>query len=240
MRKVFLYALGGLSVGLLFLVLAPVAIAWPSLAWRNRISLVAGRLWGRFCLWVSGIRVEYEGLEHLTHPAILTFNHTSYLDFFFNAHLAGKRCLVFGKAELARLPFLGWGWYMGGHPLIRRDDRGHWQGQLDRAEILMRDRGYSTCIAPEGRRSRTGELLPFKKGTFHLAVGTGLPVVPVVIVGGADLMRGVAVPRPGTIRVKVLPPIPTEDWTLDGLEAQVANIRALYERELSGVAISAA
>ena len=93
------------------------------------------------------MKVHYEGLEHLRHPAVLTFNHSTYLDFLANAELVGSRCLVFGKRSLARLPFLGWGWLLGGHPLIRRDDRDHWQGQLDRVERLLKHEGYSTCVA---------------------------------------------------------------------------------------------
>ena len=217
--------------GLLFVVLAPLAALWPALAWRNRLSLVAGRAWSRAALWIWGIRVRYAGLENLRHPAILTFNHTAICDFFVLAALAGDRCLVFGKRELARIPFLGWGWLLGGHPMIRREDRAHWQAELDRVERLLRDAGYSACIAPEGSRNRTGELLPFKKGVAHLAVGAGLPIVPVVIEGGAAVMTGRR-PVPGELRVRVLPAVDTSAWSAERVDEHLAALRELYQDAL--------
>jgi len=231
-RKGFLMLAGFAWVAVLFVFLAPLALAWPTLAWRNRISLLAGDLWGRGCLFFAGIRVDYSGLEHLrARPAILLFNHSSYLDFFVNAALAEHRCLVFGKRELVQIPFLGWGWRLGGHPLIQREERRHWQVELDRAEQLLKTQGYSTIIAPEGRRSRDGILLPFKKGAFHLAINTGLPILPVVIKGSAPLMKG-GVPHPGKIVVKVLPPIPTTDWSAERIEEHLIGVRERYLAEL--------
>lgn len=215
------------TCGALFALFAPLAAVWPTLAWRNRLSLVAGRLWSRVALWVWGIRVRYADLENLRHPAILTFNHTAICDFFVLAALSGSRCLVFGKRELARIPFLGWGWLLGGHPLIRREDRGHWARELDRTERLLRDAGYSTCIAPEGSRNRTGELLPFKKGVAHLAIASRLPIVPIVIEGGAAVMTGRR-PVPGELRVRVLPAIDTSDWSEERIDEHLADLRARY------------
>lgn len=97
----------------------------------------------------------------------------------------------------------------------------------------MRDEGYSTIIAPEGRRSRSGELLPFKKGVVHLAIDAKLPIVPIVIRGGGALMRGVSVPRPGKVVVEVLPAIPTTTWTRETVEEHLAELRAVYVKALT-------
>ena len=138
--------------------------------------------------------------------------------------------MVFGKRELAQIPFLGWGWLLGGHPMLRRDDPGQWKAEMARTEDLLRA-GYSAIIAPEGKRSRDGVLLPFKKGAFHLALATRLPIVPVVIQGGAPLLkRGEAFP--GTIRVRALPPVPTSEWTEATLDAHIEAVREIYQREL--------
>jgi 1-acyl-sn-glycerol-3-phosphate acyltransferase len=231
MRKLLLYMVAFGWVAILFAIVAPLVLLWPSLAWRNRLSLVAGRLWAGVVLWASGIRVNFEGTEHLrVRPAIFTFNHANVLDFFVNAYFADRRCLVFGKRELAQIPFLGWGWLLGGHPMLRRDDPSQWKAEMGRTQDLLRA-GYSTIIAPEGKRSRDGTLLPFKKGAFHLALATQLPIVPVVIRGGADLLRkGEAFP--GTITVRALPPVPTQGWQEATLEDHVAAVRELYLREL--------
>lgn len=232
-RDVHVFGLGGIGLSFLFLFFAPLAILWPTLAWRNRLSLIAGRLCSRMALYLCGVRVEYEGLEHLKHPAILTFNHTSYLDFLVNSELSGSRCLVFGKRALAKLPIVGWAWALGGHPLIQREKREHWQAELDRTERLLRE-GYSTMVAPEGSRSRDGKLLPFKKGPFHLALATRLPILPVVIQGGDDLLwEECWSAQPGTIRARVLPPISTSDWTAETLDEHIAEVRAAYEQALS-------
>lgn len=217
----------------LFVLLAPLAALWPTLAWRNRLSLLAGHLAARACLALAGIRVVLaSGREHLaTRPAVFLFNHTNSLDFFVNGLLARPGWLVFGKRELAFLPFLGWGWFLGGHPLIKRGDRAHWERVLARVEALLRA-GWCTIIAPEGTRSRDGTLGEFKKGAFHLAVASGAPLVPIVIRGGAPLF-GRDGPRPGTITVDVLPPVSTEGWSRDRLDEHVAAVRGLYADALA-------
>lgn len=228
LRVAFIFVVGGAWVAFLFAVLAPLAVLWPTRAWRNRLSLLAGRLWTRVGLRLCGVKIHYEGLENLRHPGVLTFNHSTYLDFMANSELVGSRCLVFGKRSLARLPFLGWGWLLGGHPLIRRDDRDHWQAQLDHVEHLLKDEGYSTIVAPEGKRSPTGKLLPFKKGPFHIALNTGLPIVPILIQGGEALLWERSVAIPGAMSVRVLPAIDTASWKLETLDDHVAEVRAIY------------
>ncbi len=234
MRKFLLYSAAFVWVAILFALIAPLVVFWPSLRWRNHLSLLAGRLWAKVALRLSGIEVRLEGVEHLqTRPAILTFNHTNVLDFFVNAFYADTKCLVFGKRELARLPFLGWGWFLGGHPMIKREDPLQWKVELGRTEEKLRE-GYSTIVAPEGKRSRDGTLLPFKKGAFHLAIATGLPIVPVVITGTHEcLVKGE--PRPGTIRVKGLQPIPTAGWSVETIDEHIRSVREVYMHEL-GVA----
>lgn len=218
--------------GVLFAVLGPLALLWPSLAWRNRLSLLAGRLAARACLFLAGIEVVIaSGREHLAvRPAVFTFNHTNTLDFFVNGLLARPGWLVFGKRELAWLPFIGWGWWLGGHPLIRRGDREDWEGVLSRTEALLR-RGWCTIIAPEGTRSRDGQLGEFKKGAFHLALRSGAPIVPIVIRDAAPLFdrRG---PLPGTVTVEVLPPVDPRAWSAERLDDHVAAVRDQYARAL--------
>lgn len=239
-RTLALFALGGGCMAALFAVCAPLALAFPAHAWRNRLSLFAGRVLSRFALFLLRVRVDVEGREHLRHPAILTFNHTTTLDYFINAPLAGSRCLVFGKDSLARLPFLGWGWWLGGHPLIRREDPTQWRAAMDAVVERLR-RGYSACIAPEGRRSATGELLPFKKGPIHLAIGSRLPIVPIVIEGGHLLLPpGHRLALPGRVRVRILPPIPTDDWSEERLEEALEQLHAVYAAALGQQGASAA
>lgn len=206
----------------------PLMVLFPLPRWRLRVAAAYAWAWSRGCLWAAGIRLEVTGREHLrARPAVFTFNHTNDLDFFANAVITPWDTLVFGKRELARVPFIGWIWLLSGHPMIRRQDRGQWQGVLDRVEARLATGVYRTVIAPEGTRSKTGVLGPFKKGPFLLAAKTKAPIVPWVIHGAADLLGRGRVGR-GTLRVEVLPPVDTSGWDPERLDEQLAEVRARY------------
>ncbi|MGE0713296.1 MAG: lysophospholipid acyltransferase family protein [Planctomycetota bacterium] len=228
MRRLWSYVFGAVWMVALFVLAFPVLLlGWPSHVWRLEVSRLYSRWWSRGVLWAAGIRLVLRGREHLaTRPAVFAFNHANMLDFFVNACFAPRGCLVFGKRELARVPFLGWMWLCGGHPMIQRDQRDQWQGLLDSVTELLRQ-GHSTIVAPEGTRSRHGKLLPFKKGPFHFALASGAPIVPVIIRGGAELYGAHGL-RPGTVEVDVLPPISTAGWTRETLDEHVAEVRAVF------------
>ena len=96
--------------------------------------------------------------------------------------------------------------------------------------------GMSIVIAPEGTRSATRRLGPFKKGAFHMAMAAGVPIVPVVLKNALDaLPRDGTVIRSATIDVVAHPPVPTDDWTRENLDERIAEIRELYERTLEEV-----
>ena len=89
--------------------------------------------------------------------------------------------------------------------------------------------GRSIAIAPEGTRSPTPRLLPFKKGPFHLAVQAGVPVVPIVMRNCGEIMAAHSmIIHPGTVDVAVLPPVPTDDWTKDTFDTKIAAVRQMY------------
>lgn len=228
-RGLFVFAVAFSSCAVLLLLGGLVALAWPTLAWRNRISLVLGRYWSMLCLRAAGIDVVIRsGREHLaTKPAVFLFNHANMLDFFVNGLMATPGWLVFGKKQNGRIPIVGTAWWLGGHPLIDRDDSTQWGRELTRVEGLLRQ-GWCTIVAPEGTRSKDGRVLPFKKGAFHLALGSRAPIVPIVIHGAAPLAEAVWWPSPGRIEVDVLPPVDTTSWTAERLDDHIAQVRGLY------------
>jgi len=234
-RKLLVVGYGIAAMVVLFLPLFLVLVAWPTRRWRRTISHLYASLWSRGCLRVAGIRLRVEGREHLAAcPAVLTFNHTSMVDFFINSVVAPFGTLVFGKRELVRVPFIGWMWLLGGHPMISRHDPSQWERVLKDVEDHLAQGDYRTMIAPEGTRSRDGKLLPFKKGAFRMALHTKAPIVPVVLIGVPGVYgstRGVF--RPGTVIARVLPPIPTAEWTRGKLGARIEEIHAAYARELA-------
>jgi putative phosphoserine phosphatase/1-acylglycerol-3-phosphate O-acyltransferase len=113
--------------------------------------------------------------------------------------------------------------------VIDRDDRA---GAIAALRPLVEDalvRGKSLAVAPEGTRSGSGRLGPFKKGAFRLAMAGGVPVVPIVFRNANDVWPlGTQFMRPGTVDVVVHPPIPTDDWTDAGLDVRIAEVRGLY------------
>jgi putative phosphoserine phosphatase/1-acylglycerol-3-phosphate O-acyltransferase len=96
----------------------------------------------------------------------------------------------------------------------------------------LRD-GISVVIAPEGTRSETGDLLPFKKGAFRMAMAAGVPVTPIVL-RNTDILgsRNAATMKPGTVQVAVLPPIPVADWSLADLDERIAAVRQQFVQVL--------
>ncbi|HEX6924337.1 MAG TPA: lysophospholipid acyltransferase family protein [Longimicrobiaceae bacterium] len=181
---------------------------------RSRVAYDYARAMVKLMRPPLGVKVQVEGRENMTRqrPCIYIANHQSAFDVPVLAELHLPDTVVVGKKELARIPLFGWLYKVTGNVLIDRSNTTHAVGRLREAEVAIRERGVSVWIFPEGTRGRLpGQLLPFKKGAFYMAVATGAPLVPVVVGPVSevfDLHRRIA--RPGTVSVRVLAPIPTE------------------------------
>jgi putative phosphoserine phosphatase/1-acylglycerol-3-phosphate O-acyltransferase len=140
--------------------------------------------------------------------------------------LAGVELRVTGaEQELGRDPRFMLIGYVVDIAYVDRADPAQARAALTPAVEKLRE-GVSIAIAPEGTRSATQRLGRFKKGAFHLAMQGGVPIVPIVIRNAGDVMwRGSILIRPGTIDVAVLPPIPTDDWNVDELDARIGEVR---------------
>ena len=188
--------------------------------------------WGRWLCAVAGIRLEVEGREHLERPAVIVANHQSLLEAFIVPAVVSPKTRMVGKKELARIPFFGWVFRATGQVLIDRQDSASARAALDDSLSNMPP-GISVYVCPEGTRSQDGTLLPFKKGAFHIAMQLKLPVVPLTLDGAHLLMPKHAwLPRPGTVRLLISPPIDTSGWTVERMDEQVAQVRDLIARNL--------
>ncbi|NNE61946.1 MAG: 1-acyl-sn-glycerol-3-phosphate acyltransferase, partial [Woeseia sp.] len=97
--------------------------------------------------------------------------------------------------------------------------------------------GLSLAIAPEGTRSNSDRLGPFKKGPFHIAMQAGVPIVPIVIHNASDVLpKGGFFVRPTAVHVDVLPPVMTDDWRPETVDQHVAEVRDLYLETLGQAA----
>ena len=117
--------------------------------------------------------------------------------------------------------------------LIDRKDTEQAIQAMDSLVEIMQIEGKSVCMSPEGTRSITPKLAPFKKGAFHLAMKAGVPMVPIVIRNSGDVMpKGAPYYRPATVEVEVLPPVDTSQWTAETIDEHVDSVHAMFLRAL--------
>ena len=190
--------------------------------------------WGDIGTALAGVELAVEGEEHLwsRRPAVFLFNHQSAIDMLLLCKLLRRDIVGVAKQELRRVPLLGALLEFAGTVFVDRGDRKSAIEALEPAVEALRG-GTSLVIAPEGTRIPTPRLAPFKRGAFHMAQRAGVPVIPIVFRNAFDaLPRHGLVIRPARIEVVVLPPIPTDEWTPDALNTEIARIRGLYEQIL--------
>jgi 1-acyl-sn-glycerol-3-phosphate acyltransferase len=114
--------------------------------------------------------------------------------------------------------------FVGFIPVDRKRASGG-KRSIDEAARLMREKGYSFLIFPEGTRSRNGRLQPFKRGGFFLAIAAGAPIIPITIKGTFELMpKGRVFPRPGKISVFFHQPLETAGKTNDDLPGLIEEV----------------
>ena len=185
-------------------------------------------------LTFAGIRYRVLGREHIPHEAVVfCSNHESNVDPAVLFQTLHPRLHVLYKAELHKFPIMGTVFDVGGFVAVDRSDREQAMKSISRGAQSLRD-GNSFLIFPEGTRSRSGELLPFKKGGFIMAIEAQVPVVPVAVSGGRAAMRkGSAVVRPVVVTVRIGRPIPTIGLTLADRDDLIHRVRTEVQNLLA-------
>jgi 1-acyl-sn-glycerol-3-phosphate acyltransferase len=183
---------------------------------------------------LAGIRTRVEGLGKVPSDRAVVFcaNHQSNIDppILFSA--LHPRLHVLFKAELKKLPLLGKAFQVGGFVPIDRTSRDQSMAAIEQVAQSLRD-GNSFLTFPEGTRSRTGALLPFKRGPFLMALKAQVPVVPVAVQGGtASMRKGSLLVRPTTVTVRIGEPIETRGMNIADREKLGDLVRARVEELL--------
>ena len=225
-----LFAWSWFVAGALLLFFTPPALIFGIL-FKRQDWIYWWANWGaRSWLILSGVKVNVTGREHLDPNQTYVFvaNHQSYLDAAPLFAFTGRRMGMVAKKELLDAPMLGFGM---GYVNVIAIDRSNRERAVETLKIVNERlrAGISFGVCPEGTRANPGEMLPFKKGAFHLAVQTGVPIVPIALKNADVLMgRGLAEAWPGTIDMVMLPPVETswvkDDRDLDSLVDQVQRM----------------
>ena len=225
--------------GMAWLALVTVPFSLVQIAAYQRDPTARGfkrwaRRWGRAVLGGLGIRVAVERRAALEpgRPYVFAANHQNLLDVLMLAEALPYPFGFVAKAELEDVPFLGLAIRNSACLFIDRRDPRRMIESMRAAAGRIRE-GNSVLIYPEGERSYGPVMKPFLKGAFALAVEAGVPVVPVTTVDAYRLMdERRRVLRPGTARVVVGAPIPTEGLYRRDLPCLMADVRAQMEGEL--------
>jgi 1-acyl-sn-glycerol-3-phosphate acyltransferase len=214
-------------------VAAPLAIVFGVLLRWKRGMYILGHGGVSLALTLAGIRYRVTGLEQVPQRSVVfCSNHESNVDPPVLFEALHPQLHILYKAELHNFPLMGTVFDVGGFVAVDRRDREKALASIAEGARSLRA-GNSFLIFPEGTRSRTGELLPFKKGGFIMAIDAQAPIVPVAVRGGRDAMRkGSRIIRPVHVSVRVGTPIPTAGMTLDDRDVLIDRVRLEVQKML--------
>jgi 1-acyl-sn-glycerol-3-phosphate acyltransferase len=215
---VVLYTIVLGTIGILLCLLVPGGGALMPLA----------RLWSRLVLWTSRVcwTASFDPALDPARHCVYAANHQSQFDIPVLTLAMPADFRMVAKRSLMFIPIFGWALWLAGFIFIDRSNRERAIRSLDRAAARLRS-GTSVVVFAEGTRSRDGGLLPFKRGGFVLAIQAGVPVVPVSIRGGLEVLpKGSLWVRPGTLHVHFGAPIDTTGYTYETKEALIERARA--------------
>lgn len=187
----------------------------------------AARLWARIILGAAGVRLRVEGAEKVPAdtPVVFMANHESWLDIPALLVAIPGQVRFLAKKSLFSVPFLGWAMRAMGFVPVDRENRRQAIRSFEEAAARIRA-GRSVLVFPEETRTPTGELLPFQRGGFLIALKAQLPIVPVGLEGPRRILaKKRYLLRPGTITVRFGEPVLTAGLGVTAKEALMAEVR---------------
>ncbi|MCA1582803.1 MAG: 1-acyl-sn-glycerol-3-phosphate acyltransferase [Acidobacteria bacterium] len=234
---------GCLFGGAWFVFCSAAGTVWLLVSPGNRQTLYwFGRVFCRGLTRLMGWRVHPDHPDRLRamRPCVIVGNHQSFLDVVTFGSIFPPRTVSAGKREIGNIPVFGWFYRLSGNLIIDRAHARSALASLETAADSMRTEKIAVWFMPEGHRNQTERLLPFKSGAFRLAIAAQAPVIPVVaepLTAIADTRRRLA--RAGTLRVRVLEPVPTEGLSPSDVSALTSRVRDRMQEALDAMAASA-
>lgn len=201
---------------------------------RLNINRVVARSFWRITSPLVGVKFIVSGEEHFASPAVVVGNHQTAMDILYLGRIFPSHASIMAKKELQFAPLLGQFMTLSGAVFINRKNLKDSIAAFQQIGKTMNDKKLSLWIFPEGTRSglATPDLLPFKKGAFHLAIQAGVPVIPVVCENYNRLFDSKSRFESGTIKIKVLPPVPTKHLTAEDANDLTDKVRGMMLDEL--------
>jgi 1-acyl-sn-glycerol-3-phosphate acyltransferase len=193
----------------------------------GRWQHACARVWSWLILKTSGVRVRVEGLENVNpeETTIFCVNHQSAMDIPVLFVYLPVQFRFVAKRSLFSLPFLGWHLRRSGHIAVDRERPREALKSMEQAAKKIRE-GKSVVLFPEGHRSRSGELGPFKGGSFYLAILAGVPIVPITLNGTRQVLKPDTYHvRPGKVDMIVHSPVPTDNLTTEDAAKLSTRVR---------------
>src|SRR5947209_9940385 len=156
----------------------------------GRVQMRIARGWARALLWISSVKVEFEGLEKIAAGGSYVFvsNHASYMDTPVALANIPVEFRFLAKKGLFQIPLLGQPLARAGHVPVPREDPRAAVKTLTLAADIIRERGTSLLVFPEGGRSRDGQMRVFKEGAAYIAIKAGVPAVPIALIGSRAVL----------------------------------------------------
>jgi 1-acyl-sn-glycerol-3-phosphate acyltransferase len=193
-------------------------------------------LWGPLSAKILGLEYELRDHDRLVNarPCILIANHQSNYDLLMACLFRVRRTVSLGKKELGYIPFFGLFYWLSGNIMVDRSNKKKAKASMDKVKDIIRRKGYSILIMPEGTRSKGRGLLPFKKGAFITAIHAQVPIVPIVI---SDWYQHIDFKRwrAGKVIIQILPKVDVSAYKESEAEALSQHCRQLMEAQLKSV-----
>lgn len=188
------------------------------------------RNWTKLQLKVAGIEAEVSGTENIdpNRPYVIVCNHQSQADIPILLNYVPIRMTIIAKKELFKIPLFGRAMRSLGILEIDRSNRRKSIETLNKAAEILHKENLSVLAFPEGTRSLDGNLKPFKKGAFMLALNAGMPILPISLRGTFPLLpKGSLLMNKGRVQITFHPPVETSEYNLETRNQLIEDVHRI-------------
>ena len=241
LRFRYLQLLQFLAIALTSILAFPVAVLYTVFNRRAYINYALGKLYRFFHMSFTRIKCTVQDPHHRlgAEQVIYVANHQNLMDFRGLGETFPPKCVVMAKQDFVWYPFLGWTMMLAKNVFIKRTNTSSALNTMSQSVEQLQNTGYSLWVFPEGTRAHQGgQLLPFKKGAFHMAQQLGCPIVPIVFESFERVYDSrKKVFCPGDIKIRVLDKIDMKGKSVDDVSVIADTCREQMQAVLDEMAL---